>query len=442
MAGYVPGAEWYSRAAELEQEEHKPVTFGRDDIGVRSESVRRANLGAIVRDLHDRGAQTRSEIVARTGLTRSAIRGLIGELVAEGLVSEVRAEPLGTPGRPSPVVRPRPESAVVLALDIEVDSLAAALIGFGGMVLEHVRIDRRRGHSTLAHIVGDLVELAGIVRARRPGVVEIGIGVAVVGVVRRTDGLVSMAPNMGWTDEPLGAALAEALGGEVPILVANEADLGALAEVRRGAAVGADHILFVSGEVGVGGGLIIAGQPFNGVAGYGGEIGHLPVNPAGTTCRCGAIGCWETEVGAMRLLRRAGRTAAGSRDGIDALLRDAEAGEVTALAALEETGRWIGFGLAGLVNVFGPRLVVFGGLFARILPFVAASIDTELDRRALAAPRRLVRILPGALGAEAPLLGAAELALRPFLADPARWIGNRNDSVSSTARLRLRRVVA
>src|SRR5438067_1383736 len=135
------------------------MTFGRDDLGLRSETVRRANLSAIVRNLHDDGPLSRSELVARTGLTRSAIRGLIGELVADGLVSEGRGEPLGTPGRPSPLVCLRPESAVVLVLDIEVDSLAAALIGIGGEVLEHLRVPRRRGHSSLDDIVDDLATL-------------------------------------------------------------------------------------------------------------------------------------------------------------------------------------------------------------------------------------------------------------------------------------------
>jgi predicted ArsR family transcriptional regulator len=100
-------------------------------IGQRSETVRRANLSAIVRELHANGPLSRSQLVAKTGLTRSAIRGLIGEFVAADLVSEERAAPLGAPGRPSPVVRLSPGGAVVLALDIAVDSLAVALVGLG-----------------------------------------------------------------------------------------------------------------------------------------------------------------------------------------------------------------------------------------------------------------------------------------------------------------------
>lgn len=104
----------------------------RDEIGHRSETVRRANLSAIIRELHGNGRLSRYELVARTGLTRSAIRALIGELAAGGLIIEETAARLGTPGRPSPVVRPNPDAAVVLAIEIAVDSLAVAAVGLGG----------------------------------------------------------------------------------------------------------------------------------------------------------------------------------------------------------------------------------------------------------------------------------------------------------------------
>jgi len=395
------------------------------EVGQRSETVRRANLSAIVNELHERGPLSRSELVARTGLTRSAIRGLIGELVSADLASEERAAPLGTPGRPSPLVRPNPEGAVVLALEIAVDSLAVAIVGLGGRIREIRRVDRPRGHSAVDDVVADLIELATTVRARRPHDPLIGIGVAVVGVVRRNDGLVSMAPNLGWRDVPLGERLARALDQSAPISIANEADLGALAELRRGAARGADDIIFISGEVGVGGGIIVDGTPLTGVAGYGGEVGHIPVNPDGVACRCGSVGCWETEVGEGTLLELAGHPREGGRDAVDAVLLEAAQGSPLALAALDHVGRWLGIGLAGLVNVLNPRLIVLGGRFARLHPFVRRTLEEELDRRTLPAPRALVRVVPATLGVDAPLLGAAELAFEPLLADPAAWIGSR-----------------
>ena len=399
--------------------------------GQRSETIRRANLGALVRGLHSEGPLSRSELGERTGLTRSGIRRLVGDLVDAGLAAEARGESAGQIGRPSPLVRLAPERAVVLALEIAVDSLAMAVVGIGGEVLDLVRVERTRRELGVDEIGRGLAALADAspVRWRSPALV--GIGVAVVGIVRRDDGFVSAAPNLGWRDVPLGRALAGALRTRAPIVVANEADLGALAEHRRGAAVGATDAIFLSGEVGLGGGLIVGGRPLTGVAGYAGEVGHLPVNPvAGAACRCGAVGCWETEVGEEALLVRAGRLADGGRAGVEDIVAAAEAGDEVARRALTDVGRWLGIGLAGLVNTLSPSHVVLGGRLALLHPYVAPTIEGELDRRALAAPRSLVEIVPARLGADAPLLGAAELAFEPVLDDPATWVRNRRPARS------------
>jgi predicted NBD/HSP70 family sugar kinase len=388
--------------------------------------VRRSNLSAIVRELHLSGPQSRSELVARTGLTRTAIRALIGELVAGDLLVEERGPLVGLPGRPSPLVRPAPSSVLVLSLEIAVDSLAAAVVGVGGTPLERVRIPRPRGHFSVDEIVADLQELVRRLPSleRERGAI-IGIGVAIVGVVRRPDGMVLSAPNLGWRDVPLGARLSEALGLDVPVHVANEADLGAIAELRRGAARGADDLLFISGEVGIGGGIIVDGKALTGVAGYAGEVGHMPVNPNGRTCRCGSTGCWETEIGERALLRLAGRPEDGGADEVESLLGRAADGDAASLRAFEHVGRWLGTGLAGLVNVLNPRVIVLGGLFVRAFPFIDRVLEAQLDRMSLAGPRGLVRVAPAALGIDAPLVGGAELALEPFLADPAGWLGPR-----------------
>ena len=397
--------------------------MGREAIGQRSETVRRANLSAIARELHLRGPVSRSGLVDRTGLTRSAIRGLIGEFVDAGLAIEERSLPVGTPGRPSPVLRPNTGAAVALALEISVDSLAAALVGFGGRVIELKRVDRAREHISADEIVADLVSIGRPMLNRASAASALlGIGVAVVGVVRRSDGMVMMAPNLGWRDAPLGERLARAMELAGPVSVANEADLGALAEHRRGAAVGVDDVIYLSGEVGVGAGIIAGGLPLSGAAGYGGEAGHMPVVPGGVPCRCGSVGCWETVIGERALLERVGRDPDGGRQAIDQVLQQAVAGSQATIAELREVGRWLGVGLAGLVNVLNPRLVVLGGLFHRAFPFIAAAVEAELDRLALPASRALVRVVPAMLAENAPLVGAAETAFEGFLTDPAAWL--------------------
>jgi len=402
------------------------LTIARESLGQRSETVRRANLSAIVRELHIHGPLSRSDLVTRTGLTRSGIRGLIGELVAAGLVDERPSQPAGTPGRPSPLVRPRPDRALVLALEVNVDSLAVAVVGFGGAVQRLERVDRPRAHVTVDAIVDDLADLVRPALGRlRHGDALIGIGVAVAGIVRRTDGVVRQAPNLGWREAPLGERLRVALDLDVPLWVANEADLGGLAEHRRGSAVAVDDVVCIMGEVGVGGNVIVRGEPLIGAAGYAAEVGHMPLNPQGSACGCGSTGCWETEVGEGAMLAHAGRPIDGGREAVSALIEDAAAGDAAALAGLAHVASWLGIGLAALVNVFNPRLVVLGGIFERIHPIVGPAIEEAMRRRALSPSAELVRVVPGRLGADAPLLGAAELAFEALLADPAARLGPR-----------------
>jgi len=182
-----------------------------------------------------------------------------------------------------------------------------------------------------------------------------------------------------------------------------------------------------------GGGAIVDGRPLLGAAGYAGEVGHIPVNPNGTACRCGSVGCWETEVGEGALLRRAGHPPGGGPDAVEAVIAEARDGSPAALSAFDDVGHWLGIGLAGLINILNPRLVLLGGRFGRIHPFVATTLEGELDRRVLPAPRRLVRVVPTALGVDAPLLGAAELAFEPLLTDPATWLPPRDAFVDQAS---------
>jgi predicted NBD/HSP70 family sugar kinase len=387
-----------------------------------------------VRQIHEHGALSRSDLVARTGLTRSAIRVLIGELTESGFVAEGTAAALGTPGRPSSLVRPNPHGAVVLGINVAVDSVAVATVGLGGEVLHMVCVDRPRGRISVDETVADLADLADQVwrRTEDRGAL-VGIGVAVAGIVRRSDGFVHVAPNLGWHEVPFGALLAVALGSTVPLVVANEADLGALAEHRRGAAMHADHVVYISGEVGVGGGVIVDGRPLAGVAGYGGEVGHMPVNPNGVACRCGSYGCWETEIGEGALLLRAGHRPGGGRGEVDSVIQEAVAGVPEALNAMDNVGHWLGVGLVSLVNVFNPQVIVLGGLLGRIHPFVSATVQAELDRRALKVSRELVTVVPSQLSGDAPLIGAAELAFEPLLSDPVGQIRTQTASVPMSA---------
>ncbi len=389
-------------------------------IASRTPHLRRSNLALVLDHLRRSGPSSRSQLVAATGLTRSAIAGLVGELEALGLVVEARSEPDGRPGRPSPVVRVDTTSVLALAIEIFVDEIGVALVALDGSIVESVRMSRPRSRVAVAETIDDVAELVGrleVPLADRSRLV--GCGVSVPGLVRGADGMVVAAPNLGWVDVALADELASVFGVAVPIRVGNDADLGALAESRFGAGRRSDHMVYVSGEVGVGGGLVVAGRPVAGHLGFAGEIGHLPVNPDGRRCRCGSVGCWETEVGERALLDRAGLDPDGGRRAVDDLLERADAGDPDALAALAAEARWLAIGIAGLVNVLDLDTVVLGGLFARVLPLLRERLDVELDARAYRAARRQVAVVGASLGPQAVTVGAAESAFGPLLDDPA-----------------------
>jgi predicted NBD/HSP70 family sugar kinase len=353
-------------------------------------------------------------------MTRSTIGELVADLGGRGLVLAGDPARLGSPGRPSMVVGPNPEGAVAITADIEVNSLSVAVVGLGGRILHLARVAHRPRRLAFEQTVEDILKLIQSAQATIPaGSWIAGLGIAVPGVVRRGDGLVHFGPNLGWRDVPLGHLVADRLGSVLPVVIANEADLGAIAEHTWGAGVGADHLIYISSDVGVGGGLVIDGRPLVGAAGCAGEVGHVQVNPLGVRCRCGAVGCWETEIGGPALLRRAGGAEKGYQpEAVARVLRGAAWGDPVALAAVEEVGRWLGAGLSGLVNAFNPQRVVLGGYLGNMWPLVEHIVDAELRVRVMAPALEVIEIRAARLGADAPLLGAAELALAGVLDEP------------------------
>jgi len=390
--------------------------------GVAADELRRHNLSAVVGRLHLGGPLSRSELAGVTGLNRSTIAALIGELVALGLVDEGPSQAGPGPGRPSLVVLIRPTGAVVLAVELAVDSIAVATIGLGGHIFNQLRVARPREHRSPTETVCDIADLARPILGSLPaGHHFMGVGVAVVGITRRSDGFVHLAPNLGWRDVPLGRLLAAELDTGRPVAVANEADLGALAEHRRGSHADARHLIYVSGEVGIGAGVIQNGEPLLGAAGYAGEAGHMLINPSGRACRCGAIGCWETEAGEAALLRHVGSRARTTGLSIlDVLSTRAAAGDATVMAAIAEVGRWLGLGIGNLINLFNPDVVVLGGLYHRFFPYLESAVIDGARSQVLEAPWANVTIVPSSHGVGAPLIGAAELVLSDTVADPAR----------------------
>ena len=389
------------------------------------DDLRRLNRARLLRHLHEHGAARRSDLVAFSGLNRSTVGVLVSELAEAGLVSEAAGAP-GQVGRPSLLVEPVADSAVVIAFDLRVDCTVVALVGLGGQEIWRREQPHPRTTFTPEAAVRNVVSLIKQALRRAPDDSSwVGVGVGVPGIVDHADGLVRLAPNLGWSDVPLGRLLREAVGarfGFVPhISVSNDADLGAIAEHVRGVGKSNRNLIFLSGEVGIGGGIIIDGRPMLGAGGFGGEVGHMVVNPRGTECRCGAVGCWETEIGSDALMRAAGINDEGAS--VADVLEAAASGDRKARAAIDEAGEWLGLGLANLVNLFNPEVIVLGGHLRLLLPLVSAAVYRQVHH-ALPASRDQVRVEVPALNGDSTLLGAAETAFEELLIDPIAVIAD------------------
>ncbi|MBB6628824.1 ROK family protein [Nocardioides sp. KIGAM211] len=393
--------------------------------GISQDELRRVNLGALLRRVHTDGPTSRAELTTELGLNRSTIGDLTGQLESLGLVSEElpteETAPLGRrSGRPSLVVSPRSDVAVV-AIALDVDRITVALVGLGGVVLDRRTRLHERGSHDVERVVESVSQLTHDLLTQHAPRCCLGVGVSVPGAVRASDGLIRFGPNLGWVDEPFTALLAEELG--MPVQSGNDANLGVLAENVRGAAVGVADVAYISGSVGIGGGFLVGGQLLRGVEGYAGEIGHLAVDSGGTTCRCGSVGCWETKVGENQLLTHAGRLPGGGPQAVAEVVDAAAAGEERAIASVEDVASWTGVGLRAVVNVFNPEVIVLGGMLGRVLASRPDLVAERLNSATLISPGGRVDLRVAALGEDSSLVGAAELAFSPLLADPLAVMG-------------------
>ena len=378
-------------------------------------------LGAVLRHVHLTGGLTRTELAQRLGLNRSTIMALTAELSQAGLVWEGAPADTGRRGRPSLLVRPAPERAYVLAFDVRVDRLVAARVTLGGQIAQRYESPRPRSGPDLDLVVTALARFGRQLHQSAPdGSHCVGVGASYCGMIRPGDGMVRYGPDLGWVDQAFGASLAAALGLNLPVAVGNEAHLGAQAEQQRGAGIGLQNLIYLHGAVGVGGGIIVGGTLLHGDGGYGCEVGHMVINPFdGRPCLCGSRGCFEAEVGERALLDLAGRPSTEyGRDAVRSVVDDADRGTAAAQRAVRVVGDWLGFGVANLVNLFNPGMVVFGGMLRDLYPACTAHVRARIAANVLPVARERVRLRIADLGDDSTLVGAAELGFAPLLADP------------------------
>jgi predicted NBD/HSP70 family sugar kinase len=301
-----------------------------------------------------------------------------------------------------------------VGLSISRDQLTLVAIDLAGEQLLSWR--RAFAGGPPAKVLASVAALAkrALARLHDEGRQVLGLTVGVVGLVD-SDGVVQLAPTLGWRDVPVRKTLVRALGDpSYPVVVHNDANLAVLAEHRYGPYAGAANLVYLAGGTGIGAGIIAGGQLLSGGLGYAGEIGHLQVDPSGPPCGCGRRGCLEAVASVGALVRRLGDAVTDSDElapEVDEVIRRARAQEPAVLAALRDLGRHLGHGVGVLANLLNPEVVILGGYYVPLAPWVIPAAQDELNARAVAPDAGGLRLVASALGHDAPATGGAAQVL-------------------------------
>lgn len=387
-------------------------------VGTSNDHTRRHNLSTVLTALHHEGAQPRAQLTRRLGLNRSTISALVGELGDLGLAYETAPADGRGVGRPSPTVQAN-EKVVAIAVNPDTDAVTIGLVGLGGVVhtrLRHETAGPPSVRETVDIVAASVKTLAEAMAGELEGAYRVaGVGLAVPGLVRAGSGVVTLAPHLGWHDEPLAERVSEALG--LPTAVTNDANAGAIAESIYGAGQGVGDLVYLNGSSGgIGGGVLVGGMPLRGASGFGAELGHTRAPGSGLQCRCGRHGCLETEVSLERLLAAAGRASVDADD-LDRLLTPGTAPALD--AEVDRQIEVLSVVLADYVSVFNPQRIVLGGFLGSLMSAHPERLIESVRAGSFGPLAGDLSISRATLRTRLLIVGAAEAAFQALLADPA-----------------------
>lgn len=355
------------------------------------------------------------------------------ELLARGLIHEIGLNTSGT-GRPATLLQLNPQAGNIIGVELGVDFIAVLLTDFVGHTVRrwHREVDPSEPQEIVITYTQTMVDEA-LAAARLLPAPLLGLGLTLPGMVDLREGVLIFSPNLRWRNVPLRQIFYDHVG--LPTFVDNDANAAALGEHLFGVARQVENFIFLFAGVGLGGGLFLNGELYRGAGGLAGEIGHTTlVTESGRPCRCGHWGCWETASNQYSVIERVRARLEVRRDsliprlmaeqgvplGLPVIVQAAAAGDNEALAALSETGLAIGTGIANLINIFNPEMVILGGALTLASPYLMPSILEAINTRAMEAMREQVTIALSAFGPDASVVGAVAMVVEAILANPTQ----------------------
>ena len=401
---------------------------------LRSEDPRPArevNLSTVLFCLLEGGALSRATLAKLTGLNKTTISSLVEQLLAQGWVHEIGRDTAKT-GRPATLLTLNPQAGCAIGVELGVDYISIIQTNFVGEITwqRFLDVEGPEQQQILQQTV-DLVKMA-MRSVEGPGQRLLGIGVTVPGLVNITDGSLLFSPNLQWRDVPLQKIFCKQI--KLPVIVENDANAGAIGERLFGQARQLNNFLYVSIGVGVGSGLYLNGEMYRGFGGVAGEIGHTNFTQGNRPCRCGHRGCWEAYTNQYALIERVRALLATGRSSIITqmitpenprltlamIAQAAQANDNVTLEALAETGEAIGVGIANLINIFNPGMVIIGGAMSVVGDYLLPTISEVVKQYALSAYQQSVRVTFSTFGPMSVVMGAAALVVNATLFQPNR----------------------
>jgi predicted NBD/HSP70 family sugar kinase len=379
--------------------------------------VRATNLAVVLRYLRMHAPCSRADIAGATGLNKATVSSLVADLIDRRLVRETGLTERRI-GRPATMLMLDGSPYAAIGMEVNADYMTVVAVDLAGRRLLSWRRAFAGASADPGQAAASIAALArrAVTKVDKEGRRALGLTVGVPGLVS-ADGIVRLAPNLHWHDVDLRSALRRALGDPpYPIEVDNDANLAVLAEQRYGGYAATANLIYLTGEVGIGAGIITEGRLMRGERGFAGEFGHLLVDPGGPVCGCGRRGCLEALAGIGALVGRtlpdAGATSPTELEPeVEEVLRRATAGDPEVLDALAETGRHLGHGIATVANLLNPEVVVLGGYFVPLAPWLIPAAEAELRARSIAPEAGGTRIAASTLDLSAAAAGGAARVL-------------------------------
>ncbi len=391
--------------------------------GARQSSLRDANLALVARTICASDEPlSRAAVASRTAITRSTVSRLVDDLVAGGVIDELQPAAVLRPGRPATPLAP---GAGIAALGLQVNAtyLAARVLDLRGRVvverIEHGDFVGCRPGPTLSRLSRLSRAVVSAVPARQR---LAGAGLALPGIVSTGAGRLLLAPNLGWSDLRPADVVDPATTLGLPLRIGNEADLGArtVAERAPGRPGPLSDFVYLSGEIGIGGAVVVGGELMTGRHGWAGEIGHVCVDPAGPPCPCGSTGCLEQYAGRRALLTAAGMTSGAVPADLAERVRTGDAQAVNAVAT---AARALAVVLGGVVNVLDIPAIVLGGHLGQVAELLRGGLEGQLSSRVLSSRWAPPTVHATGHDIATGATGAALQELSAVLAHPAAWLG-------------------